>query len=921
MRDTDNENHSLDFFNRDFVEDARLNSIRSYKLRATWGTICLFLLVGIPFGPVGCVIFGIAGALLGFFIGSIIDWKKINFNRRIHRIEHKGLIHFSRWANTYFALSDEKDKFVQNVVLRFKATELAIRNGRLTHLQIARKDFKLLLLFISRDDVQHELFLYSQLFRKNWRSLTANELIKFESIALICHACYSVCNKTPSSTISLLHNLAIAPASFRLFRLACPTPKISPDEKKRLEGYFEADRAKNDGRIGKLMERAKHLGRAPVIVGSTYRFPENEFVCEDSSSEIDPALETSLLKNGSRHHHHSEHRIMQKSSIDLITSSNPIERAYLGDDDNDSSSSCYSSSDSEKKSKKYRKYKNLPIGSKRHRRMSSSSASYDNIQIARNSCLPESQDDILTSSAALKKVSAFESQEINFTKTASATTGDLSNTNIQPGNSPATVRLSLEQNQLLQSQNVRSGASRGRSINTNRNVQLRESDAMNNESLPVTADPLDLSANAVEMGAFRANSTANTYSSSGVRVVAAALDDILPICTELSSDDEDDPKDIMGIRAAYAVGQQHQRQHHQQRIQQHIQKQQHNNSSINGDEINLMNMSGGPLMSPASLVNVSPPPHNSKALSCTSDNENVVNNNSVVLGVVSSDKLGLVRSETLVEPIKVEEPRLFQSYDDMVAFDPQIKWKEPIREYEFEFLDELEGLPVDADGWVGCVDRDDLKISKKMVEGSDVIAIRGNVVFANIPPDVVTNHIAHIPTRTTWDKSFDDYHLPGIDRKTGCEIVYHYLRAPFPATNRDFLQWRRIRTDETTSVSYILSRNCKRDDVFPSEVKNTIRADTVISGYVIRPLDQNNLKKGTRLFLIAQNDVRGSVPKFLVNTAAQRVPLTWATNLKNACEKWMKDHPGKLRPDANEAVITSKPLPPGKFHRDVKMPH
>ena len=62
--------------------------------------------------------------------------------------------------------------------------------------------------------------------------------------------------------------------------------------------------------------------------------------------------------------------------------------------------------------------------------------------------------------------------------------------------------------------------------------------------------------------------------------------------------------------------------------------------------------------------------------------------------------------------------------------------------------------------------------------------------------------------------------------------------------------------------------------------RNKVRAETYTSGYIIRPTES-----GCSLFLVAQNDIKGLLPKFIVNREAGRVPPKWIDDLKKACMK------------------------------------
>mmetsp|Transcript_23860 Transcript_23860/g.68633 ORF Transcript_23860/g.68633 Transcript_23860/m.68633 type:complete len:168 (-) Transcript_23860:174-677(-) len=88
------------------------------------------------------------------------------------------------------------------------------------------------------------------------------------------------------------------------------------------------------------------------------------------------------------------------------------------------------------------------------------------------------------------------------------------------------------------------------------------------------------------------------------------------------------------------------------------------------------------------------------------------------------------------------------------------------------------------------------------------------------------------------------------------------------------------------------------------EVKGFVRAETLVSGYVIRPLDGS--PDSTSLFILAQTDIKGLIPKALVNATAARAPVMWTDNLRKACEKHIKEH-GKQVPEGELVTITSPP--------------
>ena len=79
------------------------------------------------------------------------------------------------------------------------------------------------------------------------------------------------------------------------------------------------------------------------------------------------------------------------------------------------------------------------------------------------------------------------------------------------------------------------------------------------------------------------------------------------------------------------------------------------------------------------------------------------------------------------------------------------------------------------------------------------------------------------------------------------------------------------------------------------EKPKTVRAETLISGYIIAPDNNtnNNTSKrtlGTRLTMVSQNDIKGVIPLTLVNQGASKGPRQWLGNLLTACQEYIKKH-------------------------------
>ncbi len=101
-------------------------------------------------------------------------------------------------------------------------------------------------------------------------------------------------------------------------------------------------------------------------------------------------------------------------------------------------------------------------------------------------------------------------------------------------------------------------------------------------------------------------------------------------------------------------------------------------------------------------------------------------------------------------------------------------------------------------------------------------------------------------------------------------------------TDRDFVQ-KRIILKKTAGIDYCLAFKSIELNEYPP-IKGVIRGKTILSGFLIRKKDE----KKTEVTLISQVDLKGSIPKYLINKVAQKAPLTWIKKFKKALENFDK---------------------------------
>jgi hypothetical protein len=263
-------------------------------------------------------------------------------------------------------------------------------------------------------------------------------------------------------------------------------------------------------------------------------------------------------------------------------------------------------------------------------------------------------------------------------------------------------------------------------------------------------------------------------------------------------------------------------------------------------------------------------------------------------------------------------PRLsrafFKSFQDFMDFDLDLKHKMPILAQESHFLYEKELEPLNAPGWELAVDKRLIKVLKyipqessksQTAEKGTSVLVRAYAIIPNTRIETCFFNIFDPNQRRSWDSNFADISLiPNKD----CEILYSVLQSPFGVTPRDFLQYRKAVSDSRDSLTIMM-----RSAIHPDKpnLPGFIRAETFISGYVMR-------QKGNdcHLFIMSQTDVKGLIPKWIVNMMAAKAPAQWVENLVKSCGKTaarFKGNEGAMQAELERYVCAQVSVPPSSI--------
>jgi len=241
----------------------------------------------------------------------------------------------------------------------------------------------------------------------------------------------------------------------------------------------------------------------------------------------------------------------------------------------------------------------------------------------------------------------------------------------------------------------------------------------------------------------------------------------------------------------------------------------------------------------------------------------------------------------------------FKDFNDFMDFDNSFKHKMPITASEFDLLKYKRDESLE--GWDVCVDRKEIKVAKlQSGSGGGVggMTLRAWATIPDVDIGVAFYLFANHTERVKWDNVFAKMSIVEKDVQ-GSEVLYSILSPPPFVTARDFLQYRRCKFCEDGTI-LIMLRSAEHPDM--PEQKGAIRAESFIAGYALHQTF-NGTQPILNLFLMTCLDIKGLIPKWIINAVAPKKPAEWVESLKKAAVDYQKAHPNfkqELKETLNE---------------------
>jgi len=235
----------------------------------------------------------------------------------------------------------------------------------------------------------------------------------------------------------------------------------------------------------------------------------------------------------------------------------------------------------------------------------------------------------------------------------------------------------------------------------------------------------------------------------------------------------------------------------------------------------------------------------------------------------------------------------FSSFEEYLRADEISRHCTPPSRAEFESVFDFVGeLSESSPGWGVCTQREGVYAIKSLDPESGIIRVKTVGQLPGVPPQVAFHCSYDAQTRASWDVHFVFFRSEAARTPVspGIDIIHAAVHAPV-VSDREFLEWRMLEAPpagrpEHSGGFRMYLRSCDFSDA-PEVGKGRVRADVLASAYEISWQPDG---KGCQLVIYSQVDIKGSIPKFVINSLAPSTPLKWVKKLRSACAEFMSAH-------------------------------
>ena len=184
------------------------------------------------------------------------------------------------------------------------------------------------------------------------------------------------------------------------------------------------------------------------------------------------------------------------------------------------------------------------------------------------------------------------------------------------------------------------------------------------------------------------------------------------------------------------------------------------------------------------------------------------------------------------------------------------------------------GTCLGGNAWDEVSDEDGIKVWRRDIEGSPVVAFRGETII-NASLAKVASVLDDTSRKHEWVANLLESKDLTIFSPTD-RVEYNRTEAPWPIKDRDFVFRATVEVDKPNKTLMIKIKSTTHQ-AKPVDEDKAVRGELLESSYILASLGENR----TRVTVEIQADPKGSIPKWVVNWAQKGWPRKTLGNIKN----------------------------------------
>jgi hypothetical protein len=242
----------------------------------------------------------------------------------------------------------------------------------------------------------------------------------------------------------------------------------------------------------------------------------------------------------------------------------------------------------------------------------------------------------------------------------------------------------------------------------------------------------------------------------------------------------------------------------------------------------------------------------------------------------------------------------FTSVSEMLnEQDENLRHSTPISVEEIQsavsYVESTRGLAEDQT-WSLCCSTDTFDCYKSIDDKTGLVRTRTWARIAGIPPQTLFHILYDNEARKHWDHHYARFETIFRDpNDPNLDILDAIVSAPLGCANREFLEWRRKmlpqQNRENREGKFVIFLRSWSGPTSRPVIRGNVRAEVWLSAYLIQwwKDEETGEVLGSEVMVMTQIDIKGLIPKYLVNALSSSAPKKWVKGVTSAAAKELED--------------------------------